>query len=282
MACCSTEQLQTDNIHLMRMRQFYLKKSEVDVTMCAKATLKAQTTLAPVTANTIEFDWNCGGRKTLFTIAEDMTLEDTTKLHNVSFVHSLLYVVNAPLYFTGMTIHKRADCEQFIEKIRTDVCAKKMTKEIKGVAHNLQAHVYTDATVQYIVNFIGRYHVILLSNTVAQAPKLFAVTKEGVAKNYLAASDGLLFIYFDNHREIYYPVYYCQAHQEHQLHIAATAPDFVRFLTAAFCWGKPSEAKKWAVADLRAFITFFDLPIDITLDKKSIAEQVTQHVGLFF
>ena len=41
----------------------------------------------------------------------------------------------------------------------------------------------------------------------------------------------------------------------------------MRFLKGVYLWNKPADVKKWAVSDMRAYILFFNMPIDTTLDK---------------
>lgn len=254
------------NVHLQLFQHFYLKKNAADIDLAAKATVKAQTTIsAPLTPTVIEYDWCYKGNKTIFGIpplVDELTQEDASTLHNVSFIHSLLTLLDQPPCYTSFTIkHKRADCAALVEKIRNDITSRKVTKELSGVCHNLNSHIYTDATMQYIVNYFGTFHLIVLSNNVAQAPKLFSPGGVG--------ADDLVLLFFDEQKEIYHPVLY-DIDTRPQLKITRDESAFAHFLQATFLWNKPTEIKKWAVSDMRAYISFFNLPIDVKMDKKTL------------
>lgn len=258
------------NVHLQLLQRFYLKKNAMDIDLGAKATVKAKTTIsAPLTPTLIEYDWCYNGHKTTFGIPpaiDELTQEDASVLNNVSFMHSLLTILDQPPCYTSFTAkHKRADCAALVEKIRHDLSGRKMTKELGGIAHNLNSHLYTDATMQYIVNYFGTFHLIVLSNNVAQAPKLFSPA----VPTQPAVPEDLVLLFFDEQKEIYHPVLYDADTRPH-LKITREEPAFKNFLQATFLWNKPAETKKWAVSDLRAYITFFNLPIDVKLDKKAI------------
>ena len=264
------------NVHLQLLQRFYLKKNAMDIDLGAKATVKAKTTIsAPLTPTLIEYDWCYNGHKTTFGIPpaiDELTQEDASVLNNVSFMHSLLTILDQPPCYTSFTAkHKRADCAALVEKIRHDLSGRKMTKELGGIAHNLNSHLYTDATMQYIVNYFGTFHLIVLSNNVAQAPKLFspAVPAQPAVPTQPAVPEDLVLLFFDEQKEIYHPVLYDADTRPH-LKITREEPAFKNFLQATFLWNKPAETKKWAVSDLRAYITFFNLPIDVKLDKKAI------------
>ena len=51
------------------------------------------------------------------------------------------------------------------------------------------------------------------------------------------------------------------------------------FIKNVFLWNKPVQTKKWAVSDLRDWITFFELPIDPTLSKNEILEKLPEKMG---
>jgi hypothetical protein len=265
------------NVHLQLLQRFYLKKNAVDIDLGAKATVKAKTTIsAPLTPTLFEYDWcSHNGHKTTFGIPpaiDELTQEDASVLDNVSFIHSLLTILDQPPCYTSFTAkHKRADCAALVEKIRNHLLGRqKITKELSGVAHNLTSHRYTDTTMQYIVNYFNSFHLIVLSNNVAQAPKLFSPAIEPAAES-AAEPEALILLLFDEQKEIYHPVLY-DADKRPQLKITRDESAFTLFLQAVFLWKKPAETKKWAVSDLRAYITFFKLPIDVKLDKKAILD----------
>lgn len=261
----------TNNLHLLLLRQFYVKRNGADVALCAKAKLKASkaTVAASATASAgqqqqqhqIEYDWRYEGRKTVFDISlarkDELTGEDVSILDNVSFMHSILYLVDlSQHYAAGLTAHKRADCLEVIELVRRHLSKGKVGKEAARVIQNLADHVYADATMQSIVDYFGSFHLIVLSST----PKLYPVG--GAGSSYHAAG-AVVVVYFDEQKELYYPLT-C---------VNWTEENFMAFLKGVYLWNKPADTKKWAVADLRAYILFFNMPIDTTLDKKAILAQ---------
>lgn len=259
----------TNNIHLLLLRNFYVKRNETDVALCAKAKLKASKTtmVAAVAApgqlqQQIEYDWRFEGHTSVLNISlgrkDELTGEDLSRLDNVSFIHSILSLVDlSSQYYAGLVSHKRADCVELLELMRRHLSAGKVGKEAAKVMQNLMDHVYADATMQGIVDYFRSFHLIVLSNNVAEAPKLFAA-----GPTYKAAG-AVVMVYFDEQKELYYPV----------LCVKWSEEDFVRLLKAVYLWNKPADTKKWAVADLRAYILFFNMPIDATLDKKAILAQ---------
>jgi hypothetical protein len=260
----------TNNLHLLLLRQFYVKRNAADVALCAKAKLKASKTVTAVTTASqqqqkIEYDWRYEGHKTVFDISlarkDELTGEDVSILDNVSFIHSILYLVDlSQHYAAGLTAHKRADCLEVIELVRRHLSKGKVGKEAARSMQNLADHVYADATIQSIVDYFGSFHLIVLSNNVAEAPKLFPV---GTAVGGYHAAGAVVVVYFDEQKEMYYPLA-C---------VNWTEKNFMAFLKGVYLWNKPVDTKKWAVADLRAYILFFDMPIDTTLDKKAILAQ---------
>ncbi len=258
------------NVHLLLLRNFYVKRNETDVALCAKAKLKAsKTTMAAVAAaaapgqQQLEYDWRFQGHKTVLNLSlgrkDELTGEDLSRLDNVSFIHSILSLVDvsSKYYAAGLVSHKRADCVELLELMRRHLSAGKVGKEVAKIMQNLMDHVYAEATMQSIVDYFRCFHLIVLSNNVAEAPKLFAA-----GPTYKAAG-AVVMVYFDEQKELYYPI----------LCVKWSEEDFVRFLKAVYLWNKPTDTKKWAVADLRAYILFFNMPIDATLDKKAILAQ---------
>jgi hypothetical protein len=253
----------TNNLHLLLLRQFYVKRNGADVALCAKAKLKASkpTVVASVgqQQHHIEYDWRYEGHKTVFDISlarkDELTGEDLSILDNVSFMHSILYLVDlSQHYAAGLTAHKRADCLEVIELVRRHLSKGKVGKEAARSIQNLADHVYADATMQSIVDYFGSFHLIVLSST----PKLFVAGAAGAA-----GAGAVVVVYFDEQKELYYPLT-C---------VNWTEKNFMAFLKGVYLWNKPADTKKWAVADLRAYILFFNMPIDTTLDKKAILAQ---------
>ena len=144
-----------------------------------------------------------------------------------------------------------------LELVRRYLSKGKVGKEAARSIQNLADHVYTDATMQSIVDYFGSFHLIVLSNNVAEAPKLFAA---GTAYH---AAGAVVVVYYDEQKEMYYPLSCVNWAEE----------NFMAFLKGVYLWNKPVDTKKWAVVDLRAYILFFNMPIDTTLDKKAILAQ---------
>jgi hypothetical protein len=254
----------SNNIHLLLLGDFYVKRTAVDVALCAKAKLKAskKTMTVAVDAQQIEYDWRYQGHTTVFDVSlgrkDELTGEDVSRLDNVSFLHSILYLVDSTQHYAaGLTAHKRADCVELLELVRRHLSAGKMGKEAARITQNLTDHVYTGATMQSIVDYFHCFHLIVLSNNVAEAPKLYAA-----GPTYQAAG-AVVMVYFDEQKELYYPISCVQWHEE----------NFMRFLKGVYLWNKPIDTKKWAVADMRAYILFFGMPIDTTMDKKALLAQ---------
>ena len=160
--------LLTINHHLELLGNLYVKKNDVDIKLAsAVSDTKKATNSTKRVLNELLYSWNRGTVKTLFNIPDnldELTGEDMSILNNVSFIHSLLYLVDTN-YYASLTSQKRKDCLEFIETFRKDVCSKqKITKELGDVLQNLDNHTYTNSCISYIVNYFNSFHLIVLSS----------------------------------------------------------------------------------------------------------------------
>ena len=269
-----------ENYHLSLLQTFYLKKNDLDLKLSSQNSDKPKKaiTINRVT-NEIEYSWNFADTKNFkFQIPssiDELTGQDMSKLNNISFLHSLLYITD-PTYYSGLTEQKRADCMEVIEILRKDFYIKqKISKEASEILKNLENNVYTDITIQHIINFFNSFHLIILSSDSSQAPKLFVPNQSKKStKNYKSAP-AIVMMYFDHNREIYHPILY----KDDCLYLTWTDSEFLPFIKNVFLWGKPSLTKKWAVAELRDWISFFELSIDSTLGKNEILEKMSEKMG---
>ncbi len=281
------------NYYLELLDNFYVKKAEVDTKLAAisknnNSTSGNSKTGIKKSDTTIEYSWNYSGlKKLVFTIppnCDELTGENLSRLNNNSFIHSVLYSID-PDYYSGLLEQKRADCVEFIEMMRKDFYIKeKLSKEATSILQNLENNTYTDSTIQHIVNFLDSFHLIILNSDVSEAPKLFTnisskTSHKKVLLNTYKSASSLVILYFDHNREVYYPAFYDPEDIRENMYISWNEPEFLQFIKNIKLWGKPSETKKWAVADLREWITFFGLPIDISLDKKAILEKLPSHIS---
>jgi hypothetical protein len=270
----------SENYHLSLLQNFYLKKNDLDIKLSSQNVDKPKKaiTVNRIT-NEIEYSWNFPDTKRFkFQIPstiDELTGQDLSKLNNFSFLHSLLYVTD-PTYYSGLTEQKREDCIEVIEILRKDFYIKqKISKEASEILKNLENNIYTDLTIQHIISFFNSFHLIILCSDCTQSPKLFVPnqSKKSV-KNYNSAP-AIIMMYFDHNREIYYPILY----KEDCLYVTWRDSEFLPFIKNIFLWGKPTQTKKWAVADLRDWITFFQLPIDPELSKNEILEKMAENMG---
>jgi hypothetical protein len=275
----------TLNPHVELFNNFYVKKNDTDVKLASLPRLNTTKTSVsrekPVKqTNQIEYSWNYDGKKCLFNIPSDkdeLTGENLAKLNNYSFIHSLLYLVDSE-YYAGLIEQKRADCIEFIEILRKDFYVKeKISKEASSILQNLENNVYTDLTIGHIVNFLDSFHLVILSSDQTEAPKLFTngYNKSKKAFPNYKSSGALIMMYFDHNKEVYYPILYNLDKREN-MYISWREDEFLGFIKGVLLWGKPIETKKWAVADLRDWITYFELNIDVSLDKKAILEALPE------
>ena len=263
------------NIHLSLFQDFYIKRNELDEKR-SKQPVKKTVSINRATQE-IEYDWNVPNTKPLsFRIPstkDELTGEDLTKLNHVSFIHSVLYLTD-PTYYSGLTEQKRADCMEFIEILRKDFYSKhKISKDTATILQNLENPVYADLTIQHIVSFLNSFHLLLFTNDTTSPPKLFI--NGGRKENNYRSAGALIMIYFDEQREIYYPIMY----KEDTMYVTWKDPEYIQMMKQVFLWGKPAETKKWAVADLREWIRFFEVPIDPSLEKKLILEKLPEKMG---
>jgi hypothetical protein len=269
-----------NNYYLELLDNFYVKKAEVDSKLAtiSKNGNNVSISNSKKVGNTIEYSWNYGGlKKLLFTIpsvCDELTGQDLSRLNNNSFIHSILYTID-PDYYSSLIDQKRADCTEFIEILRKDFYIKeKLSKEATSVLQNLENNTYSDSTIQHIVNFLNSFHLIILNSDLTEPPKIMIngfTGKKGCGNSYKSAS-AIVILYFDHNREVYYPAFYDPDGIRENMYILWNEPEFLAFIKNVKLWGKPAETKKWAVADLREWITFFSLPIDTALDKKAILE----------
>ena len=264
----------TSNYHLDLLNNFYVKKNDTDIKLTSIVNEHKKTTTSKRILNELDYSWNRGTSKTLFSIPsniDELTGEDMSILNNVSFIHSILYLVDTE-YYSSLTSQKRKDCLEFIEVFRKDICSKhKISKEISELLQNLDNHTYTNSCISHIVNYFDSFHLVVLSSDSTEPPKLFINGHTKGSKDTYKSASSLLILYFDNIKEVYFPVLYNIENRE-SLYINWREPEFLGFIKNTLLWGKPIETKKWAVADLRDWISFLELPIDPTLDKKSILE----------
>ena len=267
------------NYYLDLLDNFYVKKAEVDSKL--EAVSKNVNTSIKRSGTSIEYSWNYSNLKKLaFTIpntCDELTGQDLSRLNNNSFIHSILYIID-PDYYSALLKQKIADCTEFIELLRKDFYIKeKLSKDATDILKNLENNTYTDGTIQHIVNFLNSFHVIILNSDSTEAPKLFIngfTGKKGCENSYKSAS-GLVLLYFDHNHEVYYPAFYDVEKNPDETcenYITWKDQEFLQFIKNVKLWGKPTETKKWAVADLREWITFFGLSIDPSLDKKSLLD----------
>ncbi len=266
-----------ENYHLSLLQNFYLKKNDLDMKLSSQNIDKPKkaVTVNRIT-NEMEYSWNFADTKKFkFQIPssiDELTGQDLSKLNNMSFLHSLLYITD-PTYYSGLTEQKREDCMEVIEILRKDFYIKqKISKEASEILKNLENNVYTDLTIQHIINFFNSFHLIVLSSDSTQPPKLFVPNQSKKAQKSYKSAPATIMMYFDHNREIYYPILY----SEESLYINWSDSDFIPFIKNVFLWGKPTLTKKWAVSDLRDWITFFELSIDPTLGKNEILEKMAE------
>jgi hypothetical protein len=288
------------NYYLELLDNFYVKKAEVDSKLAAisKTGIGKTAVKKNNDGTNIEYSWNYSGssdqvtphngilaKKLVFTIpstCDELTGQDLSRLNNNSFIHSILYTID-PDYYSGLIDQKRADCTEFIEMLRKDFYIKeKLSKEATSILQNLENNTYNDSTIQHIINFLNSFHLIILNSDASEPPKLFInglTGKKGSDNNYKSAS-GLVILYFDHNREVYYPTFYDPENVRDNMYILWNEPEFLQFIKNVKLWGKPAETKKWAVSDLRDWITFFELSIDTSLDKKTILEKLPNLMAL--
>ena len=195
--------------------------------------------------------------------------EDLSKLNNYSFVHSILYTIDN-LYYTSNITQKLKDCKDFIEVFRSKIYKGKLNKEESDVIKNIENNIYTDNTIQSIVNYLNIFHLIILSN---ESPKLFINKKMKKSEPSYKTASTLVVIYYDTLREVYSPLEY-NLDSRDTFYITWKEPEFMEFLKKVLVYNHSTDIKKWTVAELRSWITFFELNIDISLDKKQIIEKI--------
>jgi hypothetical protein len=232
----------SSNYYLEHLDNFYIKKSEVDSKL-ASIGKDFSKSVKRTSTNTIEYSWNYSGLKKLKfcipSVCDELTGEDMTRLNTMSFIHSILYIID-PDYYAGLTEQKRSDCIEFIELLRKDFYIKeKLSKEATCILQNLENNIYSDATIQHIVNFFDSFHLIILSSDTSEAPKLFINNysgKKGYKRDYKTAS-GIVMLYFDHNREVYYPALYDPEDSRENMFISWREPEFLQFIKNVQLWG---------------------------------------------
>lgn len=256
------------NPHLSLLEHFYLKRT-LQTAEQKKAVIESNQTLKKQKGSSgteINFSWNYG------TIPNDLfslPSNDFNKLNNYSFIHSILYMVDS-LYYSSNIEQQLKDCKEFIEVFRTKFFKDKLSKDQSDIIKNVENNLYTENTIQAIINYLNSFHLIILSKN---KPKLYinGSYKKNIP-NYTSSSN-LVIIYYDELREIYIPLEYKLDNRD-TFYISWREPYFLEMLKKVLLYNQPVETKKWAVADLRNWITFFKLDIDISLDKKQIIEKI--------
>jgi hypothetical protein len=255
------------NTHLDLVGHFYVKPHflATDMKTSISASTSASTKKQTPSGSIIDFNWKFGN------IPNDKfnLPENEGKLDNYSFVNSILYTIDN-LYYTSNVQQKMRDCKEFIEMVRSKIYKGKLTKEESDVVKNLENNEYTDSTIQSIVNYLDIFHLIIISN---DGPKLFVNKRAKKNVPDYTSAGNLVVIYYDTTRERYSPLEYNLENRE-TFYISWKEKAFLELLKKFYLYGKPAETKNWAVADLRDWITFFKLPIDISLAKKDIVDKI--------
>lgn len=264
------------NPHTELLSNFYIKltinnnktnKKKTDISIAAIEKQKNSN------GTEIKYDWHFPSiQSDIFVIPNvenALIIEDLSKLNNVSFVHSILYTIDI-LYYSSNVQQKLRDCRDFIEIFRGNMYKGKLSKDNSEVIKNIENNIYTDNTIQAIVNYLNIFHLIILSK---DNPKIFINGKtKKVEPSYKSASC-LVIIYYDTLREIYSPLEYNLDNRD-TFYFTWKEKEFIEFLKKVHLFNHPSDIKKWVVADLRNWIKFFELDIDISLDKKQIVQKI--------
>lgn len=233
----------------------------------------------PKTPNdTFVFNWTGMGK----TVSQTFTMESRNMIPNDSFIASILYAVD-PTFYIADEKKQRRDVDGVIELIRGTILKhSKVTKEHADMLKQLEHHSYTDNVIQYIINWFGSFHCIVLNKQNTDvAPKLFLVgntSGQKVIQKWTTASH-LVVLLYDAVRESYQPI--MPNENESTYWMSWRQPEFIQMIRRPLLWGKPAELKKWAVSDLRQWIQRFGLDIEVELDKKTILEKLEARGGLF-
>ena len=264
------------NPHVELLSNFYIKVTNNNTKMNKKEILDSVNSIKKQKGSNgteIEFDWKyesfSNDKFIIPSVDSSLVKEDLSKLNNYSFVHSILYIIDN-LYYTSNIQQKLRDCKDFIELFRSKIYKGKLNKEESEIIKNIENNVYTDSTIQSIVNYLNIFHLIILSN---EQPKVFINGKTKKNPSNYKSAGNVIIIYYDSLREIYSPLEYNLDKRE-TFYISWQEKEFIEFLKKVFTYNHPSDMKKWAVAELRDWITFFQLDIDISLDKKQIIEKI--------
>ncbi len=264
------------NPHLELLNHFYIKVTGNNTKMNKNDIQESNNVLKKqkiYNGTEVKMDWKYSSmtNDTFIIPNLDSTLvrEDLSKLNNYSFVHSILYTIDN-LYYTSNVQQKLRDCKEFVEVFRSKIYKGKLNKEESDVIKNIENNIYTDSTIQSIVNYLNIFHLIILSN---EEPKIYFNNKTKKNTSNYKSAGNIVIIYYDTLREVYSPLEY-NLEKRDTFYISWKEPEFMEFLKKIHLYNHPTDLKKWAVAELRQWITFFDLNIDISLDKKQIIEKI--------
>jgi hypothetical protein len=264
----------SSNFHSLLLDSFYLKPktasfSSSSIISLPQIQVETRVETRVNTNNEIEFNFNWKFEDTpneSFIIPQF----ERSKLNNYSFLHSILYSLDT-LYYTSNTEQKIRDCVELQELIRSKLFSKsKINKENAEIIKNLENNIYTDNTIQYIVNYFDSFHLIIFEKN--NNLKLFTNGSNKKDKLTYNSASSIVLIYFDTLKEIYSPLEYKLESRE-TFYLTWREPEFLQFLKNCYLYDKPKDSKKWPIAELREYIRFFCIDIDISLDKKSILEK---------
>jgi hypothetical protein len=263
------------NYHSSLLSSFYLKPKVFHVSPLVKP-LEVNTFINPIIKTpckmenneiTFDFDWKFIGTPNDSFIIPQF---ERGKLNNYSFLHSILYSLDT-LYYTSNTQQKIRDCIELQEALRSKLFSKsKISKENAEIIKNLENNIYTDNTIQFIVNFFDSFHLIVLEK--GNKVRLYSNGSNKKDKVTYKSASGIVLVYFDTLKEIYSPLEYNLESRE-TFYLTWREPQFLQFLKNCYLYDKPVNSKKWSIAELREYIRFFCIDIDITLDKKNILDK---------
>ncbi len=254
----------TTNPHQDLVSRFYIKTAVHSTEQQKRADVPISKKESMIT-----YDWKYQGIAADTFVIASLLKEESQKLQNYSFVHSILSTIDH-LYYSSSTQQKYNDCKDFVEYIRTKIYKSKLTKEESEIVKNLENNTFTDSTIQSIVNLLDSFHLLILSN---ESPKLFVNSKTKKNVPDYTSSSNLVILYYDNVKENYSPLEYNLENRDN-FYINWREKEFLQMIKKVFLYNKPAETKNWAVADLRDWIHFFRLPINPKLSKKEIIEKI--------
>lgn len=242
--------------------------SKIDLTSLTKPIKKSKIS----EGTQIIFNWNYHSEDKEDTIDTFIIpdIENDVKLSNHSFIHSILYAIDT-MYYASNTQQKLKDCKDIVEILRKNLYQKeKVSKEDTEIIRNLENNVYSKDTIQYIVNYFNSFHLLVIGSS--DKPVLYPNGNTKKTKNTYKSAPSIILVYLDNVSDIYKPIEYNLDNRE-TFYVSWREKEFLELLKKVYLYNQPKETKKWLVADLRNWISFFCVDIDITMDKKSILEK---------